>query len=58
MTTQNQTANDMEGVAMFPLAVAQHCSLIAEQRQREAAVHRRPRRPKEARRPTRPVWEV
>ena len=43
---------------MFPLELAQHCTLIAEQRRREAAVHRRPRRPKEARRPIRPAQET
>ena len=43
---------------MFSLQLAEHRALIAEERRREAAVHHRPRRPKEARRPIRPARET
>jgi hypothetical protein len=43
---------------MFPLLIATHCTLIEDQRRREADVHRRGRRPAESRRPARPVREI
>jgi hypothetical protein len=39
---------------MFPMLIAKHCTLLADERHREADMHRRGRRPAESRRPTRP----